>query len=146
MRLLCEDGNTLLLSGMNVFLYLSGKQKRRNIGSIIDGTFQTDRNKAVHYHRKSSSYGFNYELLRDAHKFGFDKVIVHESNGSEYTRLGPIDVSFILEQGFFLHFKSKQFEKQIFLTRALCQKPIKKPKKEATKDERPQSSQLGLFN
>lgn len=91
-----------------VFLQLF--DRKRNIGSIsADGqTYTKSINPSLHIHRKTNSIGFNNDLLRSG---SFHWVTVKADGYS------PLVTSrqYILEKGFFLHFKADGYEKQIFL-------------------------------
>ncbi len=61
-----------------------------------------------HLHRISNSYGFNYQLLDEAKKFDFVRIIAADA---EY----KIPRTEILSKGSFLFFKEQGFERQIFV-------------------------------
>lgn len=108
------SGNTI-----SVFLRLAKPQNGRNyprkLGTIdvSSRVLTCTRNREKHLHLKSFSYGFNYAFIKNATKF--DAVLLKERFGAErHSYLIPRDV--ILEEGQFLHFKSQNYELQIFLS------------------------------
>lgn len=111
-----KAGNALIImkSG-NVYLQLpsEGSRKRR-LGFIDWGNkiFNTERERAKHFHRMSSTYGFNHYLfaLLNPKQNLFERVRLTDETG-EYL----IPCTEILErQNRFLHFKNQGFELQIF--------------------------------
>lgn len=92
-------------------LALVKENRKRNIG-VIDtdtegGIFCVKRKIDKHLHRKSNSYGFNWNVLQGTR---FQKVRLTDEGGSY---LMPKKI--ILEKGSFLHFSKQGFELQIFL-------------------------------
>jgi hypothetical protein len=82
-------------------------QGRRFLGTIVEGSFRTERDPEKHLLKVINAYGFNYALMK---RGGFERVIVH-------TPAGPLETKrqVILDYGTFFHFKRKGFETQIFL-------------------------------
>lgn len=93
-----------------VFLFLPFKKQPRKIGWLTNEgeVFNCWRNPQKHFHHLSNSVGFNYEVMRNG---SFSIVLVRLTTGAilKTTRQN------ILAKGHFLEFKSKGFEKQIFL-------------------------------
>jgi hypothetical protein len=84
----------------------------RKVGVINLATkiMEVQRNREKHLFRKGNAYGFNHKLLSDAKLF--DKIRLKDDK-EEW----KIPVSFILQNGKFLHFQSNGgFEKQIFIS------------------------------
>lgn len=109
-----DFGNIIYFSNngkrINVSLKLVAEDKRRRIGSIniSNKTIQIRRNRYKHLFRKGNAYGFNTFLLSNAKKF--DKIRLIDDI-DEFL----IPVSFVLENGFYLDFKSQGFELQTFI-------------------------------
>ncbi len=109
-----EYGNNIILHNndarMVVYLKLKAESKKRKVGIInyATRTLYVKRNSAKHLFRKDGSYGFNHKLLSETKRF--DSVRLQDEN-SEWL----IPVSFILNNGSFLHFKGDGFERQIFI-------------------------------
>lgn len=109
-----EYGNNIILHNndarMVVYLKLKAESKKRKVGIInfATRTLYVKRNSAKHLFRKDGSYGFNHKLLSETKRF--DSVRLQDEN-SEWL----IPVSFILDNGSFLHFKGDGFERQIFI-------------------------------
>ena len=72
-------------------------------------TFRIIKKRLKHLFRKTKSYGFNHYVMSNATKF--DHVILMD----EYATW-KIPVKFIIDNGKFMEFSGKGFEKQIFLT------------------------------
>jgi len=111
-----KDGNSLLKDGRVVYLKLASEKRRREVGRIISGsdTIIMER-KQEHLLRKANAYGFNYEALKLAKAVKF--ILLHTP-----TVMYKFPISFALENGSFLWFKSEGFEKQIFLTLSQLEK------------------------
>lgn len=109
-----EFANNLILANNDVrliiYLKLKAEKRKRKLGiiNIATRTFYAKRNSKKHLFRKNESYGFNHKLLSETKRF--DKVRLQDEN-SEWL----IPVSYILENGSFLHFKGDGFERQIFI-------------------------------
>jgi hypothetical protein len=97
-----------------IYLKLQSEKRKRKLGNINmkERWMVVLRTKARHLHRKSDSYGFNYDIINKTKSF--DSVLLREDKG---TYLIPNSV--ILEKGEFLFFKTQGFEKQIFLSRQI---------------------------
>jgi hypothetical protein len=100
-----KNGNRIVIS-----LKLVGDNRYRRIGTINEKrkVIDMERKRNIHLFRKSSSYGFNHNLLKQAKLF--DKVRLRDEYGEWL-----IPVEYILENGHFLNFKQNGFELQIFL-------------------------------
>jgi len=113
-----NSGNTLVItSGREVLLFLKSQKRPRKLGRFSEKyqQFWTWRSISKnHLHRKSDSWGFNYQCLVELKKLGITKVLLEEVsyNNQYYTSIDNI-----LENGKFLFFKQQGFEKQIFLER-----------------------------
>lgn len=98
-----------------VGLWLETEQRDRNLGVIKEKTLFVKRDSEKHLHRKSNSYGFNYNLLKMLKLF--DKIVLTEDNENMYVM--PKDI--ILNMGKVMYFKNSEdgnsFEVQIFLNR-----------------------------
>lgn len=76
-----------------VGLWLETEQRDRNLGVIKEKTLFVKRDSEKHLHRKSNSYGFNYNLLKMLKLF--DKIVLTEDNENMYVM--PKDI--ILNMG-----------------------------------------------
>jgi len=98
-----------------VGLWLETERRDRNLGIIKEKTLFVKRDSERHLHRKSNSYGFNYNLLKMSKSF--DKIVLTEDNENMYVM--PKDI--ILNMGKVMYFKNSEdgnsFEVQIFLNR-----------------------------
>ena len=98
-----------------VMLTISTESRDRKIGFIKDKMLFVDRSYDKHLHRKSNSYGFNYNLLKLAKSF--DKVAINEDD----ERLFVVPKDIIMNFGKVMYFKNSEdgnsFEVQIFLNR-----------------------------
>jgi len=98
-----------------VGLWLETEQRDRHLGIIKEKTLFVKRDSERHLHRKSNSYGFNYNLLKMSKSF--DKIVLTEDNENMYVM--PKDI--ILNMGKVMYFKNSEdgnsFEVQIFLNR-----------------------------
>jgi hypothetical protein len=106
-----EHGNRLYRRSNTVFLQLENEAYPRKLG-IIDEENQVIeiiRESSKHLHRKSNSYGFNFQLLSTATVFNKIKLVV---DGMPF--LFPVEL--VRKKGKFLYFKQQGFEKQIFLS------------------------------
>ena len=124
-RLLAKDdeyGNRLYMrvfsdehqydTSATIHLKLSSEKTVRQLGFIDlnTKTFYCKRDTTKHYHYKTKSFGFNYNLLTDSF-LNIHRVHVEVDNKER--------LSFPLElletHGRFLHYKSQGFELQKFL-------------------------------
>ncbi len=110
-----EYGNLLVIknNGKRIVLSLklASETRHRQIGVINEKQrTMTVYREPNHLHRISNSYGFNYQLLAEAKKFDFVRIIAADA---EY----KIPRLRILEKGVgdFLHFLGQGFERQIFV-------------------------------
>ena len=109
-----ELGNNLFAinNGLTIELYtqLKDDDKRRYIGTvdIRMKTLTVKRNRAVHLHRKTNSYAFNFRILETGKTF--DRVRIIDHFGSYV-----VPVTVIMHEGRILNFASQGFEKQVFL-------------------------------
>lgn len=92
-------------------LKLKSENKLRRIGTVTKSTktLEVRRKRDKHLHRLSNSYGFSYHVLDN--KKSFDTVRLSDEISD-----WKIPLSFIMDNGSFLHFKKEGFEKQIFVT------------------------------
>ena len=106
-----EHGNKLYRRKDNIFLQLESEAFPRKLGTIDEENqiIVMFRDSSKHLHRKSNSYGFNFQLLKTATVFKTIRLIV---DGIHY--LIPLEL--IRKKGQFLFFKQQGFEKQIFLS------------------------------
>lgn len=105
-----KEGNELFITNHAVFLNLksSNKPLGRRLGTLAQDTLYTYRNKALHLHRISNSYGFNLKLLQLPR---IKTIVLNVDNDKKY--IIPKEV--ILDKGEILFFKQQGFEKQIFI-------------------------------
>lgn len=105
-----EYGNKIIRNYLVMFIQLKAERRRRRVGTIdIKGrVLIVHRNKKKHLHRKSNSYGFNFEILSKAKSF--DKIMLTDDNGTYL-----MDRMEMVKNGKFLFFKQQGFEKQIFI-------------------------------
>lgn len=114
--LLDKHGNALVkYNDGRVVLYIASEDRVRKVGVIADKCLYVERTYSKHLHRKSNSYGFNYELLKRSGSF--DKIVLSEDDTATYA----IPKSTILSLGKVMFFKNSadgnSFEVQIFLNR-----------------------------
>lgn len=106
-----------------VMLTISTESRDRKIGFIKDKMLFVDRSYDKHLHRKSNSYGFNYNLLKLAKSF--DKVAINEDD----ERLFVVPKDVIMSLGRVMYFKNSEdgnsFEVQIFLNRDIIKNYVK---------------------
>lgn len=105
-----EYGNKLYRRKDTIFLQLTTEERPRKLG-VIDEEYQViviNRDPSKHLHRLSNSYGFNFQLLKNATVFNSIRLIIENEH---YL----IPISLIKEKGKFLFFKQQGFEKQVFL-------------------------------
>lgn len=109
-----KGGNNMFAinNGRTIELYaqLRGDSERRYIGTVDLGMhiLTVKRKRAVHEHRKTKSYGFNYHVVHTGKTF--DRVQIIDDFG---TYMVPLTV--IIHEGKVLNFTQSGFEKQIFL-------------------------------
>jgi hypothetical protein len=115
-------GNTLYLRvwsdenkvdvGGSIFLKLKSESKKRNLGNLIvgDRSFHIIRDSGRHYHYKSKSYGFNWNIINDA-DLGIKTIHLIVDKKDKYI----IPKSVLDTYGRFLNFKQQGFELQKFL-------------------------------
>lgn len=108
-----EQGNCIYADKGFVYLKLASEQRTRKLAEIsLPDDALVMRRDSKHLLRKADSYGFNYELLRNARKC---KKVILCLPGFIY----EIPISDILERGSFLWFKEVGFERQVFLKQAI---------------------------
>jgi hypothetical protein len=117
-------GNALICyKDGKVMLTISTESRDRKIGFIKDKMLFVDRSYDKHLHRKSNSYGFNYNLLKLAKSF--DKVAINEDD----ERLFVVPKDIIMNFGKVMYFKNSEdgnsFEVQIFLSRDIIKNYLK---------------------
>ena len=117
-------GNALICyKDGKVMLTISTESRDRKIGFIKDKMLFVDRSYDKHLHRKSKSYGFNYNLLKLAKSF--DKVAINEDD----ERLFVVPKDIIMNFGKVMYFKNSEdgnsFEVQIFLSRDIIKNYLK---------------------
>ncbi len=111
-----ENGNLIIIrrnpKRVILSLKLVNEKKYRRVGEINkqQRVMTVRRTKKFHLLRAADSYGFNHQILKDAHTFDFVRILTDEA---EY----KIPRLTILDIGDFLWFKHQGFEKQIFLSR-----------------------------
>ncbi len=92
-----------------LLLKLASETRHRQVGVINEKQrILTVYREPYHLHRISNSYGFNYQLLDEAKKFDFVRIIAADA---EY----KIPRTELLAKGNFLFFKEQGFERQIFV-------------------------------
>lgn len=103
-------GNRLYSKGATVYLRLA-KGEHRKLG-VIDPkqkVFAVKRERIKHLFRKNNSYGFNHHFLSTP-TIAFDKILLEDDYGKFL-----IPVKYVMENGKFLNFLQKGFERQLFL-------------------------------
>jgi hypothetical protein len=115
-------GNTLYLRiwsnenkldvGGSIFLKLRSESKKRNLGNLIikDRSFHIIRDSGKHYHYKSKSYGFNWNIINYA-ELGIKSIHLIVDKKDKYV----IPKTILDTYGKFLNFKQQGFELQKFL-------------------------------
>jgi hypothetical protein len=98
--------------GATIHLKLDAEKKVRHIGNfyIHDRSFHVRRDSAKHYHYKTKSYGFNWNILDDD-MLGIKSVHLTIDKADTYV----IPVETIGKYGRFLNFKQQGFELQRFM-------------------------------
>ena len=89
------------------------KERRNRLLGMVDvqkATYHIVRNSARHYHYKSKSFGFNWEVL-SGNLIHIETISLRLDND----RLYVFPKSLITEYGTFLNFKQQGFELQRFL-------------------------------
>lgn len=111
-----DSGKNKMLFKVNdklviITLLLKGSKPRR-IGRVTrsTNTLEVVRKRDKHLFIKGNAYGFNYSVI--SKKSGIDWVSLSDDTGAYW----KIPAKFILENGSFLHFLQKGFERQIFLS------------------------------
>jgi|688.fasta_scaffold320624_4 hypothetical protein len=104
--ILCENNGARII----LKLKLRSESRTRRIGVVNLGqkSIEIKRDSKKHLFRKNNSYGFNYQVLKDAKLFNSVRL---KDESNEW--LIPKD--FILDNGSFLFFKEEGFERQIFV-------------------------------
>jgi hypothetical protein len=106
-----SDENKLDVGG-SIFLKLKSESKKRNLGNLIvsDRSFHIIRDSGRHYHYKSKSYGFNWNIINDA-DLGIKTIHLVVDKKDKYI----IPKTILDTYGKFLNFKQQGFELQKFL-------------------------------
>lgn len=104
-------GNTVFVKGGKIRLRIKGTDRVRTLFHIHKDLnyIACERKPSKHLHRKSNSYGFNWDVLQKADIV--ENVLVREGKKNY---LVPIQE--IKNRGTFLWFSTKQCELQIFLS------------------------------
>ena len=108
-----DNGNTLTADHMKtrvrISLKLTTYKRKRDLGYIDKKTrtLHVKRNRDRHLHYKANAYGFNYLLIANASLF--DTVVICDDFGRY-----RVPRKSIIEEGRFLYFLARGFEKQIF--------------------------------
>ena len=106
-----SDENKVDVGG-SIFLKLKSESKRRNLGNLIvkDRSFHIIRDSSRHYHYKSRSYGFNWNIINDA-DLAIKTIHLVVDHNERYI----IPKTVLDTYGKFLNFKQQGFELQKFL-------------------------------
>jgi hypothetical protein len=106
-----SDENKLDVGG-TIFLKLKSESKKRNLGNLTikDRSFHIIRDSNKHYHYKSKSYGFNWNIINDA-ELGIKSIHLIVDKKDKYV----IPKTILDTYGTFLNFKQQGFELQKFL-------------------------------
>jgi hypothetical protein len=106
-----SDENKLDVGG-TIFLKLKSESKKRNLGNLTikDRSFHIIRDSNKHYHYKSKSYGFNWNIINDA-ELGIKSIHLIVDKKDKYV----IPKTILDTYGKFLNFKQQGFELQKFL-------------------------------
>lgn len=104
-------GNKIYVTSNNrIYVYNAQEKRDRLIGTISPQTKTISvRRKPHHLHFKTNSYGFNEIMISTAHIC--DTIKLSCPYGTY-----KIPIQKIIDNGFYLHFKSQGFEKQIFVS------------------------------
>jgi hypothetical protein len=117
-----KQGNQLLVRGFydenkewthaSVHLKLAQLSKPRLLGyvDVQDAVFHVTRDLAKHYHRKSKSFGFNWEIL-NGNLIHIKTISMRIDDDTLYV----FPKSLIRDYGTFLNFKQQGFELQRFI-------------------------------
>lgn len=107
---LSDDSGNRIMVDDNIITLVLKDGSRHKVGVINEKekVMETIRKKDIHTLRKANAYGFNHYIVSKARRFNAIKL--SDEEGSYKI---PLDV--ILKWGFFLHFKTQGFERQIFL-------------------------------
>lgn len=105
-----DFGNMIIPQAGKLILQLSASNKKLTIGkfNLPSKTLYLSRKREKHLHKKSNSYGFNYEMIKRSIKL--DTVCLTDEYG-----VYKFPKQLILDEGKFLTFKQQGFERQIFL-------------------------------
>lgn len=97
-----------------IHLQLAGEKKTRRIGhySFADRTLFVKRDPALHLHRKTSSYGFNYAILKETDLFQIQTIKLRDTATKS---LYCFPAAIVFEYGRILYFKQQGFELQYFV-------------------------------
>ncbi len=95
-----------------IYLKLLSESKKRLIGTVTRSTktIHFKRKKAPHLFRKGNAYGMNYWILSS--QTYMEWVNLSDDCGGNW----KIPIKYILDNGKFLQFSEKGFEKQLFLS------------------------------
>jgi len=98
--------------GGSIFLKLKSENKKRNLGYVYfyDRSFHVLRDSSKHFHYKTKSYGFNWNIIDDA-DLCIKSVYLVIDKKERYI----IPKSILETYGRFLNFKQQGFELQKFL-------------------------------
>lgn len=105
-----EYGNKVYIRGNDLYLQLENSYPRK-LGTLnrVTRTLNAHRKYGPHLYRMSNSFGFNLKLLETAESFD----TIHLTTDRD--EIFKIPRAFILDNGHYLHFQQKGFEKQIFI-------------------------------
>ena len=106
-----SDENKIDIGG-TIFLKIRRESKKRNLGNLVvdDRSFHIIRDSGKHYHYKSKSYGFNWNIINDA-DLGIKSIHLIVDHNEKYV----IPKTILDTYGKFLNFKQQGFELQKFL-------------------------------
>ncbi len=110
-----DDDNYLLIKSNDRLIHLRLKlkgDKPRLIGTVTKNTrtIEMRRKRGVHLFRKLNAFGFNHYVLSNQNSF--DWVRLSDDAGNHW----KVPVSYILEKGHYMNFKSEGFELQRFVS------------------------------
>jgi len=116
-EMLDEEGNRIIATDkgnvISIDLKLKKEKRRRHVGLVTKSTrtLFVSRQRGLHLHLKSNSYGFNYTILEKAHSFDFISI------QDEYGRWKiKREDALNKENQSKLFFKQQGFELQIFIS------------------------------
>lgn len=109
-----KDGSVLSRNHHNViFLRLPNESRMRKIGRLLPEheVLIVHRSKSLHYHRMTSSYGFNYAILK--HIPNIKKILLVEDSSTHYL----MDIEDMVKNGRVMNFSksTSHYETQIFV-------------------------------